>query len=60
MIKIFNKVEELRSEIDEMKGDLVKMAEDKNNLQAKKVVDKSQELDELIVSYMKGEVRMSS
>ena len=49
---MFN-VERLESEISRLKLDLIQVAEDNEDLQSKKVINKSQELDELIVSYMK-------
>ncbi|WP_176941703.1 MULTISPECIES: aspartyl-phosphate phosphatase Spo0E family protein [unclassified Candidatus Frackibacter] len=42
-----------RSEIKKLKVELAKIVKDKENLNHKKVINKSQELDKKIVSFMK-------
>jgi len=50
-------IDNLKNEINKLKTELIETSEDNDKLVAKKVVDKSQELDELIVTFMRQQAQ---
>ncbi|SJZ30726.1 Spo0E family sporulation regulatory protein-aspartic acid phosphatase [Selenihalanaerobacter shriftii] len=49
-------IQQLKNRINKTKSELTNLATETNNINNEEVVNKSQELDELIVSFMKNEL----
>lgn len=49
-------LKEAKNKINFLKLELLQLAKETRNINTKKILDKSQELDELIVSFMKNQI----
>jgi len=53
---IMYSLKEAKNKINFLKLELLQLAKETRNINTKKILDKSQELDELIVSFMKNQI----